>query len=160
MVQISIEDTPHLFTIRVTTFEALVHAIVQRMQTSKILPILYFDTAKNAFVPLKDDDVCPLRGKTHVKLRLSKSDRPRYEGELNSNGEKHGYGVYKWPSGRMYKGQWSDNMMHGDGTEVWPSGSKYRGQYQSNQRHGQGVFTWADGRVYTGRQCRRRECLR
>jgi hypothetical protein len=29
---------------------------------------------------------------------------------------KHGFGVYTWPEGQVYKGNWVDGMQHGLGT--------------------------------------------
>jgi len=151
MVQISIDNTPHLFTIRLTTFDALIQAIVRRTGTTQILPLSFFDRINNVFIQLNGDDIEPLRRKTHVKIRLGTSESVAYEGELNEKGDKHGQGLYRWPNGRTYVGEWYENQMDGEGVESWPNGSKYRGQFQANKRHGQGTFTWPDGRQYIGK---------
>jgi hypothetical protein len=151
MVQISIEGTPHLFTIRLTTFEALVQAIARRTQTTKILPLFYLDKTNSSFIELNGEDIEPLRRKTHVKILLGKSESLAYEGELNNEGEKHGQGMYRYPNGRTYVGEWYKNQMDGQGVESWPNGSIYQGQFKANKRHGRGTFTWADGRQYVGR---------
>jgi hypothetical protein len=151
MVQVSIEDTPYLFTIRLTTFDALVQVIVRHIGSTKILPLSWFDKANNIFVRLDGENIEPLRRKTHIKIRLGSSETVPYEGELNNEGKKHGQGMYRWPNGRTYIGEWYDNQMDGDGVETWPNGSKYQGQLKANKRHGQGAFTWADGRQYIGR---------
>ena len=152
MVQISIEDTPHLFTIRLTTYETFIQEIVQRTGTTKILPISYFDRNRNVFILLNGENLEPIQRKTHVKLRLGSTDFVPYEGEVNSKGEKHGHGLYRWPNGRTYVGDWHENQMHGDGIESWPNGSKYQGQFKANKRHGHGTFNWPDGRQYIGRK--------
>lgn len=151
MVQISIDGTPILFTIRLTTYEALLQAIVRQVKTNKILPIFYLDKLNNTYVRLQHDDVQPLRRKTHMKLRLAGTDVVPYEGELNSEGKKHGHGMYRWPNGRTYVGEWLENQMHGYGVESWPNGSRYEGQFRTNRRHGQGTFTWVDRRQYVGK---------
>ena len=151
MVQISIENTPHLFTIRLTTFEALIQTIVRRTGLTKILPLSYLDKQTNEFVQLNDDDIEPLRRKAHVKIRLGTSKSIAYEGDLNKDGEKHGQGFYRWPNGRTYVGEWYRNQMDGEGVESWPNGSRYQGQFQANKRHGHGTFTWSDGRQYSGK---------
>ncbi|CAF1378187.1 unnamed protein product [Rotaria magnacalcarata] len=153
MVQISIDNTPHLFTVRLTTFDALVQAISYHTKTTKILPLSYFDKIKNVFVQLEGEDIEPLRRKTHVKIRLGTLTFPPYEGELNNEGRKHGQGIYRWENGRTYIGQWYENIMNGEGVESWPNGSKYHGQFYNNKRHGQGTFTWPDGRQYVGEYC-------
>ncbi|CAF1178583.1 unnamed protein product [Adineta ricciae] len=150
MVQICIEEPSCLFTIRVTTYEALIQAIVRRVKTTKILPLYYFDKKTNVYVQLDENDVRPFQRTTHVKIRLGKKQSAPYEGELNDEGEKHGYGMYRWSNGRTYVGQWYRNQMDGDGVESWPNGSKYQGQFRGNKRHGRGTFTWADGRQYIG----------
>lgn len=150
MVQISIDNTPHLFTIRLTTFDALVQAIVYRTGTTKILPLSYFNKDISAYIQLEGEDIEPLRYKTHVKIRLGTLTSAPYEGQLNNRGKKHGYGIYRWPNGRTYIGQWYEDQMHGDGIESWPNGSRYQGRFKQNKRHGQGTFTWSDGRQYVG----------
>lgn len=151
MVQISIEDTPHLFTIRLTTFEALIDQIRHRTGLTNIFPFSYLDRNTGEFIELHGEDIEPLRRKTHVKLRLGGSESLVYEGELNKEGEKHGHGFYCWPNGRTYIGEWYRNQMDGEGVESWPNGSRYQGQFKQNKRHGHGTFTWFDGRQYTGR---------
>ncbi|CAF0771601.1 unnamed protein product [Rotaria sordida] len=150
MVQISIDNTPHLFTIRLTTFDALVQAIAQRTGTTKILPLSYLDKNSNAFVRLEGEDIEPLRRKTHVKISLGGSYSASYDGELNKEGKRQGQGIYRWSNGRTYIGEWYENKMDGDGAESWPNGSQYQGQFRANKRHGQGTFTWPDGRQYVG----------
>jgi hypothetical protein len=150
MVQISVDGTSILFTIRVTTYDALLQAIASRAKTKKILPISYLDKTSNQYIRLEHDNVEPLRRKTHMKLRLDGTNTLPYDGELNNEGKKHGQGVYRWANGRVYVGQWCDDQMHGEGEETWPNGSRYRGQFQANRRHGHGVFTWPDGKKYTG----------
>jgi hypothetical protein len=151
MVQISIDNTSHLFTIRLTTFEALIQLIVHRTGTTNILPLSYFDRINNVFIPLNPKDIELLRRKTHVKIRLGTMESVAYEGELNKAGEKHGHGLYRWSNGRTYVGEWYENQMDGEGVESWPNGSRYQGQFKANKRHGNGTFTWFDGRQYIGR---------
>ncbi|UJR34144.1 hypothetical protein I4U23_021551 [Adineta vaga] len=150
MVQICIEDPPSLFTIRLTTYEAFVQEIVRRTGSTRILPLSYFDQKTNAYIQLKGEDISPLQRKTHTKIRIGQLQSIAYEGELNREGEKHGYGMYRWLNGRTYVGQWYRNQMDGEGIESWPNGSKYQGQFNANKRHGHGTFTWLDGRQYVG----------
>ena len=160
MVQISIDDTSFLFTIRLTTYEAFLQAIVSRVQTNSILPVSYFDRTENAFVQLQHGDLEPLRRKTHVKIRLGNTHTVPYEGDLSREGKKHGQGTFRWSNGRTYVGEWYENRMHGEGLETWPNGSSYQGQFKENKRHGQGIFTWSDGRQYIGRKRSNENCRR
>jgi len=97
----------------------------------------------------------------------------KYEGKYNGYGLRHGYGVFTWANGTVYKGSWSNDLMHGEGTMLfangekyegywskgqmrgygvytWPNGDKYEGQFKDGQRHGVGVFTKASGEVHDG----------
>lgn len=40
--------------------------------------------------------------------------------------------------------------MEGKGVFTWPDGRKYVGDYKNDMKHGIGTFTWQDGRVYHG----------
>ena len=61
-----------------------------------------------------------------------------------------GLGIYIWPSGEKYTGQWKDSLRNGEGNHVWPSGSKYSGQWKDDKRDGEGTYAWQDGEKYTG----------
>lgn len=36
--------------------------------------------------------------------------------------------------------------MHGKGVYTWPDGRKYEGDYKYDKKSGRGVYYWADGR--------------
>tara|TARA_B110000305_G_C19040809_1_gene448099 strand:- start:216 stop:365 length:150 start_codon:yes stop_codon:yes gene_type:complete len=40
--------------------------------------------------------------------------------------------------------------MHGNGMFTWPDGRKYQGQYLNDHKQGQGMFEWPNGRKYEG----------
>ena len=40
--------------------------------------------------------------------------------------------------------------MEGKGVFTWPDGKAYAGDYKNDKKSGSGSFTWADGRNYTG----------
>lgn len=40
--------------------------------------------------------------------------------------------------------------MHGKGLFLWPDGRRYEGEYLADKKHGYGEFTWPDGRNYKG----------
>jgi hypothetical protein len=40
--------------------------------------------------------------------------------------------------------------MQGKGVFTWPDGRKYEGEYLNDKKHGFGIFTFKDGRVYEG----------
>lgn len=40
--------------------------------------------------------------------------------------------------------------MDGDGLYTWPDGRNYAGQYLNDKKHGRGKYTWANGKTYDG----------
>jgi hypothetical protein len=40
--------------------------------------------------------------------------------------------------------------MHGKGLFQWPDGKKYDGEYVNDQKHGFGIMHWPDRKVYKG----------
>ena len=40
--------------------------------------------------------------------------------------------------------------MHGQGIYTWPDGRIYDGEYANDVKDGFGIYRWADGRVYEG----------
>lgn len=39
----------------------------------------------------------------------------------------HGQGIYSWPDGRKYDGEYLDDLKNGFGSYYWPDGRKYTG---------------------------------
>jgi len=44
----------------------------------------------------------------------------------------HGHGVYMWPDGRKYNGEYKNNLKHGNGVWTWPDGVMLEGQWAEN----------------------------
>lgn len=61
-----------------------------------------------------------------------------------------GDGVFKYVTGTVYTGQWSNNHIHGVGVLNVPSEGTYEGEFIRSQKSGNGTFTWDDGAVYKG----------
>lgn len=40
--------------------------------------------------------------------------------------------------------------MHGEGLYKWPDGKHYKGEFKFDKKDGYGVYTWADGKRYEG----------
>ena len=58
----------------------------------------------------------------------------------------NGKGVFEWPDGRKYEGEFVDDHREGQGIHVWPDGSKYEGGWLKGKYHGFGIFTKANGK--------------
>jgi hypothetical protein len=52
-----------------------------------------------------------------------------------------GYGIYFWPDGRKYEGQYCDDKKHGYGVYIWVDGRMYQGQWHDGKQHGLGVYS-------------------
>jgi hypothetical protein len=56
-------------------------------------------------------------------------------------GLKHGFGKFYYKDGRIYEGNWQENIKFGFGAVYFPNGTKFMGLFQ---RHAEthGIFTW------------------
>ena len=62
----------------------------------------------------------------------------------------HGNGVFTWPDGRQYKGQYVNDHKEGQGTFQWPNGRKYEGGWKLGKMDGQGIYTSEKGKIKVG----------
>ena len=63
----------------------------------------------------------------------------------------HGVGIYSWPDGREYEGEYLNDKKEGYGRYVWPGNQKvYEGQWKAGQQHGDGYFTLISGKTRRG----------
>ena len=69
-----------------------------------------------------------------------------------------GSGVFTWPDGRKYQGDYKDDKKEGYGCFEWADGRKYRGYWKNGKQHGEGEFynvatnTWKKGNWNEGRR--------
>jgi hypothetical protein len=59
-------------------------------------------------------------------------------------------GVFAFPNGETYMGEYKAGLMHGKGVYFFENGDKYEGEFYDDMFQGIGRFTWDDGRRYTG----------
>ena len=62
----------------------------------------------------------------------------------------HGYGTFRWPDGRVYRGNYALDAKEGYGVFEWPDGRKYEGNWHSGVQHGEGVLMSAKGKRRKG----------
>lgn len=60
----------------------------------------------------------------------------------------HGKGVYTWPDGRIYSGNFQNDQRNGFGVYEWGDGRVYKGFFENGLQHGRGHFTDTDGSEY------------
>ena len=60
---------------------------------------------------------------------------------------KHGQGIYKWPLGERYEGNFNKNKLCGHGKLFNPDGKlKYEGDFENNLVHGKGVRNFIESK--------------
>ncbi|MBK7406909.1 MAG: caspase family protein [Saprospirales bacterium] len=64
---------------------------------------------------------------------------------------KNGKGIYIYPSGAIYIGEFRDGEIHGIGACHYSDGSKYQGEWVYRYPEGRGTKTLPDGTKWTGR---------
>lgn len=79
-----------------------------------------------------------------------------YNGNRDKWGNKHGYGVMRYPSGHRYEGNYIHGIVNGKGFAHFRNNDEYRGYYEGNEKHGEGVYTWNNGDNYVGNWNRNR----
>lgn len=63
---------------------------------------------------------------------------------------KNGYGIFAYPDGSKYEGEFSNGKFNGRGTFYFPDSSQYTGEFKDNYPHGYGTRTYANGKKETG----------
>ena len=59
-------------------------------------------------------------------------------------------GIYHYPNGDKYVGEWKDDRFHGHGIYLFANGERYEGTLFEGAKHGQGVYHYVNGNKYTG----------
>jgi len=72
-----------------------------------------------------------------------------YLGEIQ-DGLRHGKGIMKYKSGRIYEGGWSSDFREGRGYERYANGHTYEGCYLKGKPHGYGIYSWTESESYEG----------
>ncbi|GAV87270.1 LOW QUALITY PROTEIN: MORN domain-containing protein, partial [Cephalotus follicularis] len=65
-------------------------------------------------------------------------------------GLRHGIGVYRFYTGDVYAGEWSNGQCHGCGIHSCEDGSRYLGQFKWGLKHGLGHYHFRNGDTYAG----------
>lgn len=77
-------------------------------------------------------------------------DQAKYEGEMNELDQKHGIGIYQYPNGDKYFGEWANDLFNGQGTYVFNMGERYEGELLMGKKNGYGIYCYLNGNLYKG----------
>lgn len=80
------------------------------------------------------------------------SEGSTYQGSLNLNKQRHGFGELVSSAGGGYKGDWMMNMRHGKGRLVNSNGAIYVGDFIAGVPQGMGIYRYM-GYQYSGEVC-------
>ena len=61
-----------------------------------------------------------------------------------------GNGIFEWPDGRRYEGDYLDDKKHGNGSFRWSDGRIYSGTWLNGRQHGEGVYINPQGQKRKG----------
>lgn len=65
-----------------------------------------------------------------------------------------GFGVFTWPDGNRYEGEYLNGLKHGKGIFFFANGKIFKGRWKNGQKHGEGELKlgnqiirglWRDG---------------
>ena len=74
-----------------------------------------------------------------------------YEGQLNSQGFRHGKGIFKYRENKdVYFGDWKNDKFDGTGTYIFTKGDRYVGELREGRKSGKGNYSYANGNIYFG----------
>jgi len=88
-------------------------------------------------------------GQPSVSNAVPSEDQGVYTGGWKQN-KMHGFGVFKWATGRVYLGHWVADMKQGVGKLTFKGGNEYSGLFLNDKREGFGFYTWSDNRKFKG----------
>ncbi len=63
------------------------------------------------------------------------------------NGKRNGKGRSSYADGTIYDGNWVEDKREGFGVFTWPNGMKFEGEFKNNVRYGKGIINMSDGSV-------------
>ena len=72
---------------------------------------------------------------------IEEYDNGIYVGQFNKSGKRHGQGVYRWDSGRVYDGNYNQGTRQGQGTMTFPDGNVYSGNWTNGKIDGKTFAT-------------------
>jgi len=91
-------------------------------------------------------------GATTKKVKICRNGvfMGTYEGDLNKDGQRNGFGILICDNGNSYEGEWKKDKRDGVGIARYSSGDVYDGEWKRGKRQGHGVMYIEAGDTYIG----------
>ena len=87
----------------------------------------------------------------HPNFRILEFKDAMYRGLVDpETGLREGKGVMVYESGRVYEGEFVNDVREGHGYEKYDNQNIYIGYFSKGKAHGKGLYTWANGEYYEG----------
>jgi hypothetical protein len=115
------------------------------MTRSLIFLILFFFSSATAFAQIGCNKGNCLNGDGLYTF----PGGARYDGEFK-NGKMHGKGILSYTDGSKYIGNWVQQEREGKGRMVFANEDVYFGMFKASKFHGEGEMVYANGNTYTG----------
>ncbi len=92
----------------------------------------------------------PVEEETPAESQPQKEEKKQQTGCVSGDCE-NGKGIYIYPSGAIYIGEFVNGEIHGIGACYYTDGSKYQGEWVHRFPEGRGTKIFPDGKKWTGR---------
>jgi len=95
-----------------------------------------------------------LTNKSNIKIGVKNYPEGKYEGELVNN-MREGKGKLYYINnekymGKIYIGEWKNDLRNGKGVETWNDGERFVGNFKNDKREGYGIYYHSNGDIYEG----------
>jgi len=135
------------------------HTIFGTKEMEEARPPIFLPPMVNAtyerYAPAKGDltseaDRTVVRMLTETARECASQFKTGYFGDVDTDGEPHGFGRMIFDDGGVYEGEWVHGLEHGRGTYLWTWGDKYDGEWCNGKKEGACIHTYADGGRFEG----------
>jgi len=72
----------------------------------------------------------------------------KYRGQVSAEKLREGKGIFYYPAGDVYFGDWKQDFFHGEGVYIFRSGEIYEGALKQGLKDGFGTYYYDQGAAY------------
>ena len=73
-----------------------------------------------------------------------------YESFIRIQDLRNNKGIYHYPNGDKYVGEWKDDRFHGVGIYLFANGERYEGTLYEGAKDGKGKYYYVNGNIFNG----------